>query len=90
MQLVVNRRTSVNTSYVVDTQKVSLKQLKDCLPSIEGTWAEDCFDSEEQFADFINSDPDAAWLIFELCNVERPFGDPQEYFLEDETFFFSE
>ena len=89
MKIIIERRTTVVTSYEIDLSKLDIADFKQALIDNDHRWIAESFSTPNELRDFIASNSDAASEIFNVCNSYSKFGDRNEYFLDGEEYSFN-
>jgi len=87
MNVKVERRTTIVTSYDLDLSNIDINDFKQALSDNESEWISEQFDDANGLYRLLAENPNMAVEIFNTLNSDSRFGDRNEYFLDNEEYF---
>lgn len=87
MNVKIERRATVVTSYDLDLSTIDINDFKQALSDNGSEWISEQFNDAKGLFLLLEENSDMAAEIFNTLNNDSRFGERNEYFLDDEEYF---
>lgn len=87
MNVKIERRATVVTSYDLDLSTIDINDFKLALSDNESEWISEQFNDAKGLHRLLEENPDMAAEIFNTLNNDSRFGDRNEFFLDSEEYY---
>lgn len=86
MNVRIERKTTVITSYELDLSTLNILKFKQALSDSDCEWISEQFDDKDELYKLLKENSDMASDIFNVLNSYGSFGKKHEFYLDDEEY----